>query len=244
MLLDHLLPELREIHRSSPQSPNQQGHCTCNLSNWDLLPWGVPGSQWVLWTWIDHQWVCYSHWLLLPGSPQVGYRLQFSIANAKNVAESLDSLPICIFNDLNHFMVTFALYLSPLSPGGRRKVLPTRSSWLNSGKDLLEVGPSSCLDYTKTVGVSCWIDLPTSEEEVGCLRDLEWGWWSSSPPASTSLWLGSLRVLGLIALLYMISRVSASRTMWVRESTQCSARPTQNAAHSSLSEGKWWSWVE
>ena len=29
--------------------------------------------------------------------------LQFSIANTKNIAEVLDSLPICLFNDLNRF---------------------------------------------------------------------------------------------------------------------------------------------
>ena len=40
MLLDHLLPGLREVHRSSPQSPNQQGHCICAPFNWDLLPRG------------------------------------------------------------------------------------------------------------------------------------------------------------------------------------------------------------
>ena len=37
MLQGHLLPGLRQVHRSSPQSPTLQGHYTRILSNWDLL---------------------------------------------------------------------------------------------------------------------------------------------------------------------------------------------------------------
>ena len=78
----------------------------------------------------------------------VGYDLlQFAIAYNKHIKLRFWTLsPSACSMSSTTFLVTFALSLSPFSPGGNKKVLPTRSSGLNPGKGLLEVGPSSCLD--------------------------------------------------------------------------------------------------
>ena len=55
---------------------------------------------------------------------------------------------------------------------GSRKVLPIRTSGLNSGKDLLEVGPPSCLDFMETVGITGLSGVPSSRREVG----VPWFW--------------------------------------------------------------------
>ena len=97
----------------------------------------------------------------------------FTIANTKNIAELLDSFPFYLLNDLNHFSGHFCPQPLLIISRGSRKVLPTRSPGLNSGKGLLDVGPSSCLDLMKTVGTSGCVGLSPSEDEVGYLRGSE-----------------------------------------------------------------------
>ena len=99
----------------------------------------------------------------------VGYDLlEFPIAYTKYKAEFLDSaFAICLINVLNHFSGDFPLSLSPLSPRGNKKVIPTRLSGLNPGQGLREVGPSSCFDLISVVGVSNGADFSPFNTGVG-----------------------------------------------------------------------------
>ena len=65
----HLLLGLIEVHRSSPQTPMQEGHYTCTCSNWDMVPWGVSDGHLVLQTCIGHPRSRLPHRVLLPDSP-------------------------------------------------------------------------------------------------------------------------------------------------------------------------------
>ena len=74
MLQGRLLPGLREVHRSSLQSPNLQGHI---IASFQLGSVGLRGP-WRPMRAINctdhHQSRCL-HWLQLPDDPQVGYRI-------------------------------------------------------------------------------------------------------------------------------------------------------------------------
>ena len=74
------------------------------------------------------------------------------------------------------FLVTFALCLSPFSSGGKRNVLPMRSSGSKGGIDLDRDGLSSYPDLMNTVGVFFTDDpsgYPTGDPE---------GFWASEEP--------------------------------------------------------------
>ena len=153
MLQDHLLPALRGVYTSSPQSPN-----TLNFASFPIVVCWLERSL-VAKKCSELEQIITNLVVQIGCSFQVVHKLvigddtvQFPIANTKNIAEFGTRSPSAISMTTTTFLVTFALNLSILSQGGSRKVLPTRS--LNSGKGLLDNGPSSCLDLMKTVGTS------------------------------------------------------------------------------------------
>ena len=100
MLLGHLLTELREAHRSSPQSPNQQVNYICPPPPIEIC-WlkGSPGAN----ECSELEQIITILIILIGCCFQVVHKLvigddflQLSIANTKNVAEIVDSLPICL----------------------------------------------------------------------------------------------------------------------------------------------------
>ena len=116
MLQGHLLPGLREVHRSSPQSPNLQGHQTCILSIrvcW--LQRSLDANKCS-----ELEYIIMTNLVILIGcSFQVVNKLvtgddffQFPIPNTKNIAEFLNSLPSAFSMTSTTFLVTLALNLS------------------------------------------------------------------------------------------------------------------------------------
>ena len=53
----------------SPQSPIQQGHFIGTISNWGLVPGGVPDGQLMICACIGHHLSRFPHWLQLLDSP-------------------------------------------------------------------------------------------------------------------------------------------------------------------------------
>ena len=77
-------------------------------------------------------------------------------------------------NDFHNFLVTLTLCLSPFSLGGKRNVLPMRSSGSKVGIGLDPDGFSSFLDLMKTVGVLCFgeelSECSSGDPEENCLQ--------------------------------------------------------------------------
>ena len=178
MLLGHLLPELRGFIGLLPSLPFYKDIEIAALPIWVCWLEGALIAN----KCSELEQIMTDLVILIDCSFQVdpklviGYDfLHFSITNTKDIAEVLDSSPSVSSMVSPTFLVTFALNLSPLSPGGSRKVLPTRSSGLNSGKGLFDLRPSLYLDLMKTVGISGCVGLSPFEDEVGYLRGSEWG---------------------------------------------------------------------